>query len=90
MKVMLQFETSKGYEHWKSVFDAHEADRNEWGITKVFSGVQADNPEIVHVCMNVESAEKMKEFMTKPEVVAIREEAGIKMETQVMIVVLDS
>ena len=56
----------------------------------MFSGVQADNPEIVHVCMNVESAEKMKEFMTKPEVVAIREEAGIKMETQVMKVVLDS
>tara|TARA_Y100001936_G_scaffold244071_1_gene283883 strand:+ start:4874 stop:5146 length:273 start_codon:yes stop_codon:yes gene_type:complete len=90
MKVIVNFEVSKGFDHWKSVFDAHEADRNAWGITKVFSGVQADNPERIFVCMDVESMEKMKEFMTNPEVAAIREEAGIKMETQDMKVILDS
>ena len=84
MKLIGHFETTKGFEHWKTVFEGHESARNEAGMTTLFYGVQADNEEIIYVCLNVESMDKLQEFMGKPENLKVMEEAGTKLETQVI------
>jgi len=84
MKIIAHFETTKGFEHWKKAFDAHEPARNAVGMTTLFYGVQADNQEIIYVCLNVESMDKLQEFMGKPENLKVMEEAGTKFETQVI------
>ena len=84
MKLIAHFETTKGFAHWKTIFEGHESSRKEAGMTTLFYGVQADNEDIIHVCINVESMEKLQEFMGNPENLKVMEEAGTKMETQVV------
>ena len=89
MKLLGRFSVTKGYEHWKSVFDAHAPARAEAGITTVFTGVQADDPNIVHVCLEVDSFEGIQEFMQKPENAQVIQEAGVIVETQVMTPIIE-
>ena len=84
MKIIGHFETTKGFEHWKKAFDAHEPARNAVGMTTLFYGVQADNQEIIYVCLNVESMDKLQQFMSDPKNAEVIQEAGVKLETQVM------
>ena len=89
MKIIGTFEVSKGYEHWKKTFMSHEPNRKEWGMETVFTGMEAKNQNIVHVCLEVESLEKVQEFMKDPENAKVIEEAGVKIETQVMIPIIE-
>ena len=36
MKLIAHFETTKGFEHWKTVFEGHESARKEAGMTTLF------------------------------------------------------
>ena len=85
MKLVGTFEVTKGYEHWKKAFLAHESKRNEWGISTVFTGMEAENNNKIHVCIEVESMEKMMSTVDKPEMIKLREEAGAKIETQTFV-----
>ncbi|MBI63378.1 MAG: hypothetical protein CL775_05195 [Chloroflexi bacterium] len=89
MKIIGTFEVSKGYEHWKKTFMSHEPKRKEWGMETVFTGMEAKNQNIVHVCLEVESLEKVQEFMKDPENAKVIEEAGVKIETQIMIPIIE-
>ena len=88
MKLVGTFEVTKGYEHWKKAFLAHETKRNEWGISTVFTGMEAENNNKIHVCIEVESMEKLQEFEGSNNAKVI-EEAGVKIETQVMIPIIE-
>ena len=84
MKIIGHFETTKGFEHWRTAFDAHEPARNEAGMTTLFYGFKADDKEVIYVCLNVESMDKLQQFMSDPENLKVMNEAGVKLETQVM------
>ena len=53
MKLVGTFEVTKGYKHWKKAFLAHESKRQEWGISTVFTGMEAENNNKIHVCLEV-------------------------------------
>ena len=89
MKLVGTFEVSKGYDNWKKYFLAHESKRNEWGISTVFTGMEAESNNKIHVCLEVESMEKLQEFMKNPENAKVIEEAGVKIETQVMVPIIE-
>ena len=89
MKIIGTFEVSKGYENWKLTFMSHEPKRKEWGMETVFTGMEAKNQNIVHVCLEVESLENVLEFMKDPDNAKVIEEAGVKIETQIMIPIIE-
>ena len=89
VKIIGSFEVTKGYEHWKQTFMSHEPKRKEWGIQTVFTCMEAKNQNIVHVCLEVESLEKVQEFMKDPENAKVIEKAGVKIETQIMIPIIE-
>ena len=89
MKLVGTFEVSKGYEHWKKKLLAHEPKRKECCISTVFTGMEAENNNKIQVCIEVESMEKLQEFMKTPENAKVIEEAGVKLETQVMIPIIE-
>ena len=89
MKLVGHFEITKGYDQWKSVFLSNEDARKEWGISTIFAGMQTDNPKIVHVCVETESLERLQEFVTWEKNTNIQEEAGINLETLVMVSIIE-
>ena len=54
-----------------------------------FTGMEAENNNKVHVCIEVESMDKLQEFMQIPDNAKVIEEAGVKLETQVMIPIIE-
>ena len=89
MKLVGHVEVTKGYEHWKKIFLSHESKRKEYGIETVFTGTQADNHSIVHVCLEVQSMDNLQEFMKDPENGKVFIEAGVKIETQIMVPIIE-
>jgi hypothetical protein len=89
VKIVGSMEVTNGYEHWKEVFMSHEPARKEAGMETVYTGMEAQNPNIVHVCLEVESLEAIQEFMSDPENAKVIVESGVKVETQVMIPIIE-
>ena len=89
MKVLASMEVSKGYEHWKKSFLAHEEARSIAGIATIFFAREAANESKVHVCMEVESMEVLGAFMSDPENAKVIEEAGGVGDSAVIIPLVD-
>ena len=89
MKLLVSFEVLKGYDHWKEVFTSHESARKEEGIETIFTGREANNENVVHVCLEVDSMDGVKEFMQRPENGEIMKEAGVNRESQVLIPIIE-
>ena len=89
MKLLVSFEVLKGYDHWKEVFTSHESARKEEGIATIFTGKEANNENVVHVCLEVDSMDGVKEFMQRPENGEIMKEAGVNRESQVLIPIIE-
>jgi len=89
IKIVGNFEINKKYEHWKSVFDAHESQRSKAGIATIFVGRKLHNSQKVHILFEVESIQEMQEFMQSPENAPVIKEAGHLVETTVMIPISD-
>ena len=82
MKIISSVELTKGYQHWKSLFDANEQLRLENGVKVLAVGHEPDNENKVWTCIEVESMEKMMAMANSPGMIKLREEAGAKIETQ--------
>ena len=82
MKIISSVELTKGYQHWKSLFDANEQLRNEHGVKVLAVGHEPNNENKVWTCIEVESMEKMMAMANSPGMIKLREEAGAKIETQ--------
>ena len=85
MKIISSVELSKGYEHWRDLFLANENFRQDHGINVLAYGHEEGNKDKVWVCMDVESMEKMMSTVDKPEMIKLRENAGVIAETQEMV-----
>lgn len=82
MKIISSVELSKGYQHWRSLFDANEDLRLQHGVKVLAVGHEADNENKVWTCIEVESMEKMMAMANDPGMIKLREEAGAILETQ--------
>ena len=89
MKLLVSFEVLKGYDHWKEVSTSHEPARKEEGIETIYTGREANNENVVHVCLEVDSMDGVKEFMQRPENGEIMKEAGVNRESQVLIPIIE-
>ena len=89
MRLLINFEISKSYPEWKAVFDAHKSSRDEANVKDVFVGVEAANPQKVHLMFEVEDMSAMQVFMQRPENASIIEQSGHIVESTVMIPLAD-
>ena len=89
MKVLINFEVTKGYEQWKSVVKEHEAKIEGLGVKIIWLGAEKNNPKKVHVCFEVESLEKVQEFMHNPDIAAEIKSSGHNVESTVRIPLVD-
>ena len=89
MKVYTNFELSKGYEHWKAGFDDLGPEMRAVGMKVIYRACEADNENKVHMILEMPSIETAKKLMRNPEIQQKRVEAGVVIESQVIIPLAD-
>ena len=89
MKVYINFELSKGYEHWKVGFDNLGPEMRAVGMKVIFRACEADNENKVHMILEMPSIETAKKLMRNPEIQQKRVEAGVIIDSQVIIPLAD-
>ena len=89
MKIISSVELTKGYAHWRSLFDANNALREEYGVKVLAAGHAKDDENKVWTCIEVESMEKMMEMANSPGIIKLREEAGAKLDTQTWVALVE-
>ena len=75
-KVLISFEISKPYAHWKNVFDSIESERQKVGIKKIYVGHEAGNEKKCHILFEVPNPEVLKKFISNPKNAARMNESG--------------
>jgi len=63
--IILNAELETTYESWVANFDAHQPERNQFGIKDIYRGHPLNNPNQIYVVLWVPSMEKMDSFMEK-------------------------
>ena len=89
MKVYTNFELSKGYEHWKVGFDDLGPEMRAVGMKVIYRACEADNENKVHMILEMPSIETAKKLMRNPEIQQKRVEAGVIIDSQVIIPLAD-
>ena len=85
MVIIGNFKVSKGYETWKQAFlDNHEM-REKHGIKVLAFGTNEADSDHVYTVIDVPSMEIMQNLMKEPEMIKLRENAGVIAETQEMV-----
>ena len=85
MKVYTNFKLSKGYEHWKAGFDNLGPEMRAVGMKVIYRACEADNENKVHMILEMPSIETAKKLMRNPEIQQKRVEAGVIIDSQVII-----
>ena len=89
MKVYTNFELSKGYKHWKAGFDDLGPEMRAVGMKVIYRACEADNENKVHMILEMPSIETAKKLMRNPEIQQKRVEAGVIIDSQVIIPLAD-
>ena len=89
MKVYTNLELSKGYEHWKSSLDDLGPEMRAVGMKIMFFGCEANDENKVHMIVEMPSIETAKKFMKNPEIKQKRVQAGVILDSQVVIPLAD-
>ena len=89
MKVYTNFELSKGYNHWKAGFDDLGPEMRAVGMKVIYRACEADNENKVHMILEMPSIETAKKLMGNPEIQQKRVEAGVIIDSQVIIPLAD-
>ena len=89
MKVYTNLELSKGYEHWKAGFDDLGPEMRAVGMKVIYRACEADNENKVHMILEMPSIETAKKLMRNPEIEQKRVEAGVIIDSQVIIPLAD-
>ena len=89
MKVYSNLELSKGYEHWKASLDDLGPEMRAVGMKIIFFGCEADDENKVHMIVEMPSIDTAKKFMKNPEIKQKRVQAGVILDSQVLIPLAD-
>ena len=89
MKVYTNFKLSKGYENWRAGFDDLGPEMRAVGMKVIYRACEADNENKVHMILEMPSIETAKKLMRNPEIQQKRVEAGVIIDSQVIIPLAD-
>ena len=89
MKIIMNVEINEGYEKWKQLFISADDAREKYGIKVLAYGHPKDNENKVYQVLEVESMEKMQEAMQDPEIAKARTDAGVNLDTQEIVFLVE-
>ena len=75
MKVISNFEVTKGYEVWKKAFESNEATRQKNNVKVLAYGHEKGNESNVYTVVEINSIEDKQ--LKEPSMVELRENAGV-------------
>ena len=75
MKVISNFEVTKGYEIWKKAFESNEATRQKNNVKVLAYGHEKGNESNVYTVVEMNSIEDKQ--LKEPSMVELRENAGV-------------
>ena len=89
MVIIGNFKVSRGYRVWKEAFLANEKMRKEYGIKVLAYGQNEVDIDNIYTVTEVPSIEIMQNLMKEPEMIKLREDAGVIAETQEMVRIIE-
>ena len=89
MKIIMNVEIREGYEKWKDLFLSVDAQREKYGIKVLAYGHPKENENKIYQVLEVESMEKMQEAMKDPEIAKLRTDAGVDLDTQELVFLVE-
>ena len=89
MKIIMNVEIREGYPKWKELFGSADEARKKYGIKVLAYGHPKDNENKVYQVLEIESMEKMQEAMQDPEIVKARTDAGVDLDTQEVVFLVE-
>ena len=89
MKIIMNVEIREGYPKWKELFDSADEARKKYGIKVLAYGHPKDNENKVYQVLEVESMDQMKEAMQDPEIAKARTDAGVDLDTQELVLLVE-
>ena len=89
MKIIMSVEISEGYARWKELFESAVEAREKYGVNVLAYGHPKDNENKVYQVLEIESMEKMQEALKDPEIAKARTEAGVKLDTQEVVFLVE-
>ena len=82
MKFIMNVEITEGYEKWKKLFLSVDHIREQYGMKVLAYGHPKDNENKIYQVIEATSLEKIQEAMQDPELAKLRTDAGVNIETQ--------
>ena len=89
MKIIMNVEISDGYEKWKQLFESTDDAREKYGVKVLAYGHPKDNENKVYQVLEIETMEKMQDALKDPEIAKARTEAGVKLDSQEVIFLVE-
>ena len=89
MKIIMNVEINEGYKKWKQLFLSADDAREKYGIKVLAYGHPKDNENKIYQVLEVESMEKMQEAMQDPEIAKARTDAGVNLDTQELVFLVE-
>ena len=89
MKIYINVDITKGWDTWNKMAEELNSDMvSAGGMKFVFKGCETDEKKI-HLIMEVESMAKTQEWLTRPDILQKRLQAGAVVESTVVIPLKD-
>ena len=81
MKFLSTFKISKGFDRWLQLVDDLQPYMDEYGYKMLFASTN-DDETVVYDLGETDDAEKAMKMLSLPEVINMRKEAGVDLESQ--------
>ena len=89
MKMIMNVEITQGYAKWVELFRSTNDLRASYGITVLAYGHDKDDESRIYQVLEIESMERMQEAMADPELQRIRTEAGVNLDSQQIVFLVE-
>ncbi len=87
--MIMNVEITQGYAKWVNLFRSTDEVRAKYGITVLAYGHDKDDESRIYQVLEIESMEQMQEAMADPELQRIRTEAGVNLDTQQVVLLVE-
>ena len=89
MKIIMNVEIREGYAKWKELFHSADEARKKYGIRVLAYGHPKDNENKVYQVLEVDDMNQMQEAMKDPEIAKARTDAGVDLDTQEIVFLVE-
>ena len=89
MKMIMNVEIREGYTKWKELFHSADEARKKYGIKVLAYGHPKDNENKVYQVLEVDDMNQMQEAMKDPEIAKARTDAGVDLDTQELVFLVE-